>query len=246
MDTRFVELVGAYNFRDLGGLPTAEGRHTRHGVMFRSDALHHLEPADVDRLLALGLTTIVDLRSAAEVEHTGVGLLGNEAIGWFHAPLSNTGAADYTPPPALAAGNLGAHYAQSLEERTEQLAQVVEHLADPANLPAVFHCTVGKDRTGMVAALVLELVGVEADAIVDDYVLTDARMPMIIERFRAQRQTQEVAAQALPAGVARAEAHSMRVFLEAVERGYGGAAGWARAAGVSDDAVARLRELLVD
>ena len=246
METRFVELVGAYNFRDLGGLPTADGRSTRHGVMFRSDALHHLEPADVDRLLELGVTTIVDLRSAAELEHTGRGLLGDAEMGFLHAPLSNTGAAGYVPHPELAAGNLGGYYAASLESRGEQLVQVIEHLADPANLPAVFHCAVGKDRTGMVAALVLELVGVGADDIVADYVLTDARMPKIIERFRTQRQTEETTRQALPAGVARAEANSMRVFLDAVEQGYGGAVGWARAAGVSDDSVTRLRELLVD
>jgi protein tyrosine/serine phosphatase len=244
VDARFVDLRGAYNFRDLGGLPTVDGRVTRSGVMFRSDALHHLEPDDIDQLVLLGITTIIDLRSAVEVERHGRGALADEPIGWVHAPLTNPSPDDKLPP-ALAAGNLGEHYSTSLGERTVQLANVIELLSSRDHLPAVFHCTAGKDRTGIVAALVLSLVDVEPDAIVDDYALTDPRMPMIIARLRGPDTTPELA-QALAAGVARAEATSMRTFLVALDRGYGGAAGWARAAGVGDDTIARLRRLLVD
>jgi protein-tyrosine phosphatase len=244
VDARFVELRGAYNFRDLGGLPTIDGHVTRPGVMFRSDALHHLESDDIEQLLLLGITTIIDLRSAAEVERHGRGALADESIGWVHAPLTNPSPGD-TLPPALAAGNLGEHYSTSLGERTLQLARVIELLSSAEHLPAVFHCTAGKDRTGIVAALVLSLVDVEPDAIVDDYALTDPRMPLIIERLRGPETSPELT-QALAAGIARAEATSMRTFLVALERGYGGAAGWARAAGISDHTIVQLRELLVD
>jgi hypothetical protein len=245
LDARFVALRGAYNFRDLGGLPTVDGRVTRAGVMFRSDALHHLEADDIEQLVLLGITTIIDLRSAFEVERHGRGALADESIGWVHAPLSNVDATNHTPPPALAEGNLGEYYTASLGERTMQLARVIELLASPDQLPAVFHCTAGKDRTGIVAALVLSLVDVEPDAIVDDYALTDPRMPLIVQRLRGPGTDAELA-QVLAGSVVRAEAHSMRTFLVALERGYGGGAGWARAAGISDETVARLRELLVD
>jgi hypothetical protein len=252
---RAVELRGAYNFRDLGKLPTSDGGVTRSGVMFRSDALHHLERGDVDRLTQLGVQTIVDLRSEAEVDTPGRGLLADEAIGWYHMPIGNVGAHDYTPSPALAAGDLGAHYVDSLPERSDQLARVIRHLATPASLPAVFHCTAGKDRTGMVAALVLGIVGVQPAAIVADYVLTDAAMPRVMDRLRGPDQPSSAAdadadADAeveveLPA-IMRAEARSMQTFLAGLDRDHGGAAGWARASGIDDDSLARLRTLLVD
>ena len=104
---------------------------------------------------------------------------------WVHAPLSHgDAAAGHVLPPALAEGDLGRHYVKSLAERTETLAEVIEHLASRDNLPAVFHCTAGKDRTGMVAALVLSLVGVPDDVIVHDYTLTDDRMALVMERIR--------------------------------------------------------------
>jgi protein tyrosine/serine phosphatase len=246
-ETRFVDLDGAHNFRDLGGLPTIDGGETRWGVMYRSDALHHLEPADVEHLLELGMRTVIDLRSSVELERTGRGPLEATSIGWVHAPLTHVThgeAAAQMLPPALAEGDLGRHYVESLAERTETLAEVITHLATPEYVPAVFHCTAGKDRTGMVTALVLSLVGVADDVIVEDYTLTDERMTLVMERIRASG---DFPAQLAPvaASVARAEATSMVTFLDALARTYGGAAGWARAAGLGDDVIASLSQALV-
>jgi protein-tyrosine phosphatase len=229
-EARFVHLDGAHNFRDLGGLPTIDGGETRSGVIFRSDALHHLEPTDVERLLELGMRTVIDLRSSVELERTGRGPLAATPVGWVHAPLSH-GAAGAPLPPALAEGDLGRHYVESLAERTKTLAQVIAHLATPEHVPAVFHCTAGKDRTGMVAALVLSLVGVPDDVIVEDYTLTDERMVLVMERIRASGDFPEPVAP-VAARVARAEAASMVTFLDALRRTYGGAVGWARSAGM--------------
>lgn len=244
-EVRFVDLDGAHNFRDLGGLPTADGAMTRSGVVFRSDALHHLEPTDVERLVGLGMRTIIDLRSHVELERTGRGPLEDTDIDWLHAPLTQSDGGVQVLPPALAAGDLGRHYVESLDERTETLAQVITHLATRENLPAVFHCTAGKDRTGMVAALVLSLVGVHDDVIVEDYALTDDRMKFVMERIRASGDYPEPLAP-VAASIARAEASSMETFLAALSRSYGGAEGWARAAGIDDATLASLRAALVD
>jgi protein-tyrosine phosphatase len=244
-DARFVDLEGAHNFRDLGGLPTIDGARTRSGVMFRSDALHHLEPADVERLLELGMRYVVDLRSHVELERTGRGPLEATDVGWLHAPLSHSEAGVHVLPPALVEGDLGRHYAESLAERTETLAEIVRHLATPDNLPAVFHCTAGKDRTGMVTALVLSLVGVADAVIVEDYALTDDRMALVIARIRESGDFPEQLAPAA-ARIARAEASSMEMFLGAVAQQYGDARGWARAAGISDDVLESLHDVLVD
>jgi protein-tyrosine phosphatase len=244
-DERFVDLEGAHNFRDLGGLPTRDGGTTRFGMMFRSDALHHLLPGDVERLLDLGMRTVIDLRSSVELERTGRGPLEATAIDWLHAPLSHGDGSPQALPPALAEGDLGRHYVESLAERTETLTRVITHLASPDHLPAVFHCTAGKDRTGMVAALVLSLVGVDDTVIVDDYTLTDDRMALVMERIRSSGDFPEPLAP-VAARVARAEASSMRTFLDALERAHGGAAGWASTAGLGDDVVASLRAAVVD
>jgi hypothetical protein len=164
---------------------------------------------------------------------------------WLHAPLSHgDAAAGRVLPPALAEGDLGRHYVESLDERTETLATVIEHLAPRDYLPAVFHCTAGKDRTGMVAALVLSLVGVSDDVIVHDYTLTDDRMVFVMERIRASGDFPEPVTPMLER-VGRAEASSMEKFLGALRDGYDGAHGWARAAGLSDDTLASLHDVLV-
>jgi hypothetical protein len=114
----------------------------------------------------------------------------------------------------------------------------------------VFHCTAGKDRTGVLAALVLGLVGVSNDDIVADYALTDDRMPMIMQRLRGG--TGEVAGgpadQPVPQvapELATAKATAMSTFLEALGDRYGGPLGWAESAGL-DDVVVRLRAELLD
>jgi protein tyrosine/serine phosphatase len=124
------------------------------------------------------------------------------------------------------------------------LATVIGHLADPGGLPAVFHCTAGKDRTGMVAALVLSLVGVPDDAIVHDYTLTDDRMVLVLERLRGANLVPGDAPLVLEK-VARAEAESMETFLHAVRDEFGDAEGWARSVGLGDEQLHSLREVLV-
>jgi protein tyrosine/serine phosphatase len=109
----------------------------------------------------------------------------------------------------------------------------------------VFHCTAGKDRTGMVAALVLSLVGVDDAVIIEDYILTDDRMTLVMERIRAGGDFPEPLAP-VSERIARAEASSMQTFLDALSRTQGGAEGWARAAGLRDEVGDTLRELLVE
>ena len=244
-EDRFVPLDGAFNFRDLGGLRTRDGGTTRSGRMFRSDALHHLVPKDVDVLTELGMRTIIDRRSAVELERSGRGPLGDTDMQFVHAPLSHgDAAAGQVLPPALVEGDLGRHYADSLAERTGTLAEVVRHLAVRENLPAVFHCTAGKDRTGMVAALVLALVGVPDDVIVHDYTLTDERMVHVMERIRASGDFPQPLTP-MSEKVGRAEAASMETFLASIRERHGNAAGWARDAGIADATVASLHRVLV-
>ena len=164
---RLIPLDGAFNFRDLGGYPAAGGGTTRWGTLFRSDTLHELSSSDVDTLRALGLATVIDLRTPRELAQTGRGPLEPEpdrvtgisrssATGRRRVRRRGRGRARRRRPdravPLVPRGGGRA------------LVEALTILGEPANYPLVFHCAAGKDRTGVLAALVLDILGVDSDA----------------------------------------------------------------------------------
>jgi protein-tyrosine phosphatase len=241
-------LVGASNFRDLGGYPTAEGGVTRWGRLFRSDTLHELTEGDVTMLRDMGLTSIIDLRTGTEAERSGRGLLGAEATGYFHLSVIDEDAGESRGIPAPIDDSLANRYLWYLDIGREALAQAITIIGHDASHPLVFHCAAGKDRTGVLAALILDIVGVERRSIVQDYVLTASRMDAIVERLSRNRTEGgmdfQIPAQ-IPAGALTVEATTMEEFLDGVDQRHGGARRWALAAGVPDDALEALSTLLV-
>lgn len=229
-------LEGAFNFRDLGGLPLAGGGRLREGRLYRSDTLQALTAADVDLLVGrLGLRTVVDLRLAAEVEGEGRGLLaGRPEVRFVDAPLAMARTEGIAPERVLE------HlYEECLQ--SDSLPRAVERIAAHADAPTLFHCAAGKDRTGIVAALVLALAGVEREAIVADYLRSAAAMPRMIERFRTwPRYRRHI--DAVPPQVYAVEEGPIRRVLALVDARHGGAAGWARANGIGAEAIAALRQ----
>ena len=143
---------------------------------------------------------------------------------------------------SLAARDLRARLlAHSAGRVTAALAAIASEVAEH---PTVFHCTAGKDRTGIVAALVLALLGVSEEDIVTDYVLTQDVMPVMIERF-PRRALRNSAGPRYPSPVLRAEADTMRQTLAVLAEDYGSAAGWAEAAAVDPSVVTALRTALL-
>ena len=142
---------GLVNFRDLGGLPVAGGGEVRSGVLFRSDSLCYATQADADHLVdKLSLATIIDLRDESEVAEFGRGPLETMSVGYLSVPVGDVPEYDTRPE----------FYVGVLAQNGERLGSLIRTLADPATLPAVVHCHVGCDRTGIVSAAVLSLVGV--------------------------------------------------------------------------------------
>jgi protein-tyrosine phosphatase len=245
---RLVPLDGAFNFRDLGGYRGAGGSLTRWGLLFRSDTLHELTPSDVDRLRSMGLATVVDLRTAGELERTGRGLLGPEPIGYRHLSVIGEGPGGDAVGEAMAGpsvDDLTARYLWYLEVGGAALAEALTLLGEPADYPLVFHCAAGKDRTGVLAALVLDLLGVEPEVIVADYVITADRMELILGRYRSDPAFAARMATA-PASRFGVEASTMERFLDVLHQRFGGAEGWATASGVPLAAVARMRAVLLE
>lgn len=234
-------LLGAFNFRDLGGLRAGPDRRVRTGVLFRSDTLQALTDADVARLVdELGVELVVDLRIGPEAVAEGRGPLAAATVCYLNAPLRDLPVSDLPPREQ----NLH-FYLEHLASASPTLPMVLRLLAAAAGRPTVLHCAAGKDRTGLVTALVLRLVGADDEEIVADYLATEHNMPRIRERFRDwPRYADHMAA--VPPEVYQSHEHTIRGFLHALDERYGGAAGWAAERGIEPDVLARLTAGLLE
>lgn len=223
--------TGAFNFRDLGGYGTSDGRVTRWGRLYRSDALQDLTENDLVLLRSLGIVTVVDLRSSAEVERTGRGLLANESIRFVNPSVFRNDFEKKRLASDLDDEYLSRRYLQYLEEGGPGFVRAIEEMAVIENYPLVFNCFFGKDRSGVLAALVLSCLGISDQTIIIDYALTATRMQLIIEKLRRDSVYRETIERANPLVLA-ANAATMSQFLCNLNQHFGGARSWALSAGV--------------
>ncbi len=242
---RLVALSGAFNFRDLGGYPTRSGRVTRWGRLFRSDTLHELTSEDVEILRTLGLATIVDLRTSRELGRTGRGPMASEPVAYRNLSVIREDDGEAMASPASPGQELSSRYLWYLDGGREALVEALTLVAEPARLPLVFHCAAGKDRTGVLAALVLDILGVEPDVVVADYVVTAGRMELILGRYRSDPDLASRMAK-VPSDRFSVEADTMERFLAVLHQQFGGARAWATASGVDSRALNRLDDLLLE
>jgi hypothetical protein len=242
--TRLLPLTGAYNFRDLGGYPTSDGRYTRWNRLFRSDALHELTADDVAVLRDRSLHSVIDLRTPTEVDRTGRGLLGSEPIHYVHLSVTVQEGGESQAAPTEFQADLADRYLWYLDVGARSLVTALTTIGDPARSPLVFHCSAGKDRTGVVAALVLDILGVTREAIIADYMLTGPQMVLIMERLRRDPAV-GVRVDELPAHLFAVNAATMARFLDLLYEEHGGGYRWARNAGVDEEALASLRDHVV-
>jgi protein tyrosine/serine phosphatase len=246
-EQRWVDLDGADNIRDLGGLPVTGGGYTRFRRLLRSGTLQDLTAGDVTHLVnVLGVRTVVDLRLSDEAEREGSALSGISAVRYFSLPLSSAGNIRSDMVADAAEMDIVAHYLALLEGSASNIVSAVRVFADEVDLPAVFHCAAGKDRTGVLAAVVLDAVGVNSEAIIADYTLTAQRMRQISARLaRLETYQRMLAVSRGIKGAATADVTSMAKFLDELHRRYGGGAGYLMAHGVSSSELAVLRTALV-
>src|SRR5262245_46476144 len=174
--TRHLELEGALNLRDVGGYPTKDGRRIRWRTLLRSGCAHHISATSRDALLAMGMRTVVDLRGPSEQCGSPNALRGTSGVDYVPVSL-------LPDAPGDILASLDLVYRWIVDARGHYLVRAVRALAAPNALPALVHCTLGKDRTGLVIALVLDLAGVPREAIADDYALSEGclRGPTFLE-----------------------------------------------------------------
>lgn len=246
--SRFVDIDGLFNFRDLGGYRGEDGRTVTWGRLYRSDGLHRLTEAGATAFLALGAVTVLDLRTAAELaEWTWV-----PPSDWpgrlLHLPLLRRTPDWSALPPAEAARADFAvdHYREIAVEGAAGLRAAVEALAAPGGLPAVFHCAAGKDRTGVLAALVLRLLGVSAKDVADDYALSETATARWQASVTAGGEDDTRSHWAhVPPSMLTANRDTMLAFLRAIDVEHGTSTRFAARLGLSPDTLDRLRAALL-
>jgi protein-tyrosine phosphatase len=226
------------------------GSATRGGVLLRSDTLQELTGADVRRLTVdFGLRTILDLRAPAEAAREGRGPLAAEPVGYLNLSFLS---GEYIMPddarfPLIVADleeqDRVEHYLDYLRLAGPTVAEALRTLARPGATPAIFHCAAGKDRTGVLAALLLEIAGVTRDAIVADFTMTNERIDLIDARLTRLPSYTKRRAELEP-GRTSCQPEVMEAFLDQLAARWGGAVGFARRHGVGEDDLETLRALL--
>lgn len=229
--TRRIPLGNMLNLRDLGGYPAAGGQTTRWGRLLRGDNPMGLSRADGDWLLARGITTVIDLRSAAERERLPDELAAMPGFTCLHIPLS--GGEKLADQEEM----VGQGYFQMLERR-EEVRAVLEAVAS-ASGGVLFHCMAGKDRTGCIAALLLTLAGADRLDILADYAVSGLYIRPVIRWMRREKAD-------LPAYVGASRPEYLEDCLDRLERAYGSVYDYLRAVGLTGRTLERLRAMLLE
>ena len=249
---RLVALEGTLNFRDIGGYPTVDGREVRWGRVYRSDALHRLTDADQAEMARLGIRHVWDFRHDREVE-ADVSRLPS-GVAHHRVPIGPNPEQARDMPGGLTGGraevtveDVAGMYAAMLEHFAHQFAAVIEAAADESDLPILFHCTAGKDRTGLAAALLLAALGVPDEHVVADYELTNEyRTPTRLKELAPELEEQGIDVEkVLP--LFSAQGPVMHLTLDALRAGHGSIDAYLReAAGVEPATLENLRAGLLD
>jgi protein tyrosine/serine phosphatase len=238
---RFIPLAGADNVRDLGGLPADGGRVTRRGLLLRGEFTPGLTEEDIELLVRrMGLRTVVDLRTRSEVRDAP-GAFAESEVRVVPAPLP---VISHEPLPGAEEDLLGT-YLGFIEADPAPMLRAVRTLIDPADHPALFHCAAGKDRTGALSAIVLELLGVPREVNAQDYALTADRVERVFARL-SELDLYRERLSGLSDVVRSADEATLVAFLEALDERHGGVHGWVRAQGIGEDELERFRDALLE
>ena len=242
-DMRRLVIEGAHNLRDLGGYHTRDGDLTPWRRFLRADSPHRMTRAGVERLEAEGLTTVVDLRTEAELAAMPNPFAARDDVTYLHQPVFqdlaplNLASIDFDGGDPLLD-----FYRDALDNRHEALREILILIAGVPEGAVMFHCTVGKDRTGIVAALLLGLAEVDPEDIVADYVMTGPLIRPLVTEFLAQARNPEDRDK--HARLLSAPAATMQAALGHIETRYGSAAGYLRHIGVPAGDVSALLDRL--
>ncbi len=247
---QLIDTHGTFNFRDFGGYTLSTGQKVRSGLLFRSGSLDRIADTEARSLQdSLSIQSIVDLRHPDEFNDNStrgslVDIVQNRySLSVIDAtqPLRNHAEALNI---AYGLGQSGPRYFALLENGETIWREVIQILLDPNSYPILAHCTAGKDRTGITAALILDLVGVTQDTISEDYAMSSASVDQLfsylVESGRRPEGTSEAAKSRM---ITKRE--YMDDFLKLLHQKYGNAEGYITKLGFNAFDIARIRDFLI-
>lgn len=237
--TRQGRLIGSgmVNFRDLGGLPAGADARTAHGVLYRGDTPHH---GDTPPPGVAGWPPVLVLDLRESTESAG------------RHPLAGTGT-DVVRVPLLAGphvadwrtlSSLDELYLGSLSRASERISEVLGLLNSAAG-PTLVHCAAGKDRTGVLVAVLLRAAGVPREAVLEDYLRTEQNVPALLEQLARDLSLLNEEDRLQAQHLAGTSASALRSVLDELDTASGGVSGWLQAGGVSDSTLRTWRRRLV-
>jgi protein-tyrosine phosphatase len=249
---RHIPLDSLQNFRDLGGYSTMDDRTTRWQVYTRCAGMHALTSDDQQKMVDYGIGTIVDLRQQREIEKSPNPFANYDGVAYHHLDLWGDRVGDFKSSRSslTQAEKMADLYRTGLERCGDIIGEIISILADVGDHAAVFHCGAGKDRTGLIAAMLLGVVGVPRDTIAADYALTalylmdpnrdhDNPDPMFIPD--SEKAKADTAGPPLPIYMFSCLPDTMLLALSFIDENYGGIETYLLQAGVTSKQIDRLR-----
>jgi protein-tyrosine phosphatase len=244
---RRLPLEGLINARDLGGYPTKDGKMTRYGAAVRCEAPQSITDEDMKALKAYGIKTVVDLRGGEELERHPNRLDGAKSIEYHCCPAfdESVAIASKGKSPFKEDFDMADKYMEMVDKRKDWVHKVMTIIAASEG-GVLFNCAMGKDRTGIIAALLLGHAGAFEADIIADYSVSDQYLNPLFERMWAgmrEELGEETLEKVMP--YFKTPPDNMRRLLAHIDAEYGGVTGYLRACGLDEDTLSRLRMHMV-
>lgn len=239
---RHIPFEGCFNFRDIGGYPTTDGRTVRWGQYFRCGRQDRMTEQDLAKVEQLGIKTQIDLRKPEEINDQGRGPLETMGAEYHNIAVIPDGGTDELSRLVGDTGISGARYLGYLEFGPQSWTRLFKILEQAGSQPMVLHCTAGKDRTGVSTAFLLSVLGVDRALIEADYILTNrdvGRQADFIEKTTGYPEGIDRDMMIHGAGVPE---DAMGDFLDGLHKRWGGPLEYLRSIGISDETMATVRK----
>jgi protein-tyrosine phosphatase len=246
---RHLRFKSVTNFRDIGGYRTPQGRTVAWRRIYRSGELARISQEEYDRLIKeIRLNAIVDLRSDFEIVRQGTGLPEGTKIKYYNIAFITDGGktADVEAHRYETFNNMGQFYLDIAQNKGfgGKIVRALEVIAEPKNHPLVFNCAIGKDRTGILAAMLLSSLGVAEEDIIEDYSLSDQYMSELRRALESHGNIPDDVKR-LPDFFWRADPASMTLFLTTLRKEYGSIEDYLKHMGAEKFLAKRLEKALL-
>jgi protein-tyrosine phosphatase len=234
---RHLTFEGGYNIRDLGGYPTQDGRQTRFNILIRSGGLDKTSPAGQEQLIAHGIRTIIDLRDDWEIKKYGHPFTDSQRVTYLNLPLIGdalTADESWTDETSDLT-EMHEFYTRYLARCQPQIGKIITAMVDRES-PTLFHCYAGKDRTGIIAALILMAMNVSEETIIEDYAVSEVQLADIIAQRCAAIEAQGGDVTRMMARVKKnfaSQPQTMMITLATLKEQYGSAVEYLAQCGVT-------------